>query len=109
MDKARIINKTPHDVVILAINGDEIKRFRPVGPTLRLNVEIKKVDMLGRIPITKTRWKEVQGLPIYDEDVYYIVSQLIKAFLPHRKDLLIPAEIVRDEKRRILGCRSLGT
>ncbi len=106
---SKIINKTPHDVVILDINGKEIKRFRPEGSNLRLNAEVRRVGTVGKIPITKSKWKEVQGLPVYEEGVYYIVSQLIKAFLPHRKDLFIPAEIVRDEKRRIVGCRSLGT
>ena len=39
---------------------------------------------------------------------YYIVSQLVKNALFSRKDLLVPAEVVRDEQGVILGCKSLG-
>ena len=39
---------------------------------------------------------------------YYIVSQLIKSALPKRVDLLVPAEVVRDDNGNIIGCRSLG-
>jgi len=49
------------------------------------------------------------GAGTVDEpDVYYIVSQLVKSALPDRDDLLVPAEVVRDETGRIVGCRSLG-
>ena len=41
-------------------------------------------------------------------ETFYIVSQLVKSALPNRSDLLVPAEMVRDEKGAILGCRSLG-
>lgn len=40
--------------------------------------------------------------------IYYIVSQLVKSALPDREDLLVPAEVVRDEQGHIIGCRSLG-
>ena len=41
-------------------------------------------------------------------ETFYIVSQLVKSALPNRSDLLVPAEMVRDEKGAILGCKSLG-
>ena len=41
-------------------------------------------------------------------ETFYIVSQLVKSALPNRSDLLVPAEMVRDEKGVILGCKSLG-
>lgn len=39
---------------------------------------------------------------------YYIVSQLVKNALPHRRDLIVPAEVVRDDTGNIIGCRSFG-
>ena len=41
-------------------------------------------------------------------ETFYIVSQLVKSALPNRSDLLVPAEMVRDEKGAIIGCKSLG-
>jgi hypothetical protein len=40
--------------------------------------------------------------------IFYLVSQPVKSALPSRKDLLVPAEVVRDEKGNIIGCRSFG-
>jgi hypothetical protein len=42
-------------------------------------------------------------------ETYYLVSQLVKSALPSRKDLLVPAEIVRDKDGNIIGCRSFGS
>lgn len=38
--------------------------------------------------------------------IYYIVSMLVKQANPDRTDLLTPNESVRDDKGRIIGCRS---
>jgi hypothetical protein len=87
-----------------------IKRFRAKEPIIRLVVEVKKVGTLEHVPLTNTKFKDTPGLPPYKEDVYYIVSQIVKSNLSHRKDLLVPAEIVvKNETKLIVGCRSLGT
>ncbi len=102
-----IHNKTPHDVVIMQ-DGKEIKRLRKQINAVRLRADTVQVGIVDDVPLTKTTFKEAQGLPPYKEGVYYIVSNLVKTGLPYRKDLLVPAEVVRDEKGRILGCKSLG-
>lgn len=51
---------------------------------------------------------EVEGLPKYREDVYYIVSRLVKSALPDRKDLLCPGQQVRNETGQVIGCKSLS-
>ena len=87
------------------------------------------------VPLIKTTYGKVSGLPnegvfcpscgeissgvFYDREwltcdncdsdmlqaVFYIVSQMVKNALPERKDLLVPAEIVRDNDGRIVGCK----
>jgi hypothetical protein len=105
-----IHNKTTQDVVILDKDDQEIKRFKTEGAAICLGTEVERVGTLGHVPLTKTRFKETQGLPQYKESVYYIVSQQVKSNLPDRKDLLIPAEvIVRNRTKQVIGCRSLGT
>jgi hypothetical protein len=59
-------------------------------------------------PLTKTGFGDVEGLPEYKSGTYYIVSQIVKNALPKRWDLLVPAEVVRDSRGTIIGCKSLG-
>src|SRR4030042_444641 len=60
------------------------------------------------IPTSRTEFGDVVGLSPQADGVYYIVSQLVKSTLPDRTDLLVPAELVRDERGNIVGCGSLG-
>ena len=53
--------------------------------------------------------KTGRGYAMWTEPlVYYIVSQIVKSALPNRADLLVPAEVVRDNAGNIIGCKSLG-
>ena len=114
----RIINMTPHAVrVFLDAEGVKVHTYMPSGKSIRLESQTYKVGEIDGIPLTRTRY----GNPIIVSDgvseelyfetpgVYYIVSSMVANALPHRKDLLVPAEQVRDSEGRIIGCRSLGT
>jgi hypothetical protein len=102
-----IINLTPHEVNIRNEKGEEIKSFPSEG-VVRLSTKVEKLRPLYGIPITKTVFGFPEGLPRYQPGRYYIVSQLVKSALPGRGDLLVPAELVRNDKGQIIGCRSLG-
>ena len=65
-------------------------------------------DSIDGIRTSYTVFGEPEGLPDFKDGVFYVVSQLVKSALPNRKDLLVPAEVVRDEKGQIIGCKSLG-
>lgn len=103
-----IINMTPHSVHI--VNGDNtvIKEYPASGNQIRLKAETIIVGNIEGVPLSQTVFGEPVGLPEQSEGVYYIVSQLVKSALPFRKDLLVPAEVVRDAKGVIIGCKSLG-
>ncbi len=102
-----IINKTPHDVTIVDYNNNIINTMKSSGQ-IRLAAITKKVGTINNVPISKTEFGEPEGLPEFKKDRYYIVSQLVKKALPNRTDLLVPAELVRDDNGNIIGCRSLG-
>lgn len=106
-----IINKTPHPVILLDKEYKEIRRFEK-GDTIRLSQITEQIGVarigIGHVPISQTIFGEPENLPDYKEGVYYIVSQLVKNALPERDDLLVPAEIVRNESGVIKGCQSLG-
>lgn len=102
-----IRNMTPHQIHILNDNLVIYKTFWPAG-LVRLKVSTEKLDELEGIPTSRTIFGEADGLPEEEEGTFIIVSQMVQSALPERKDLLIPAEIERNERGTILGCRSLG-
>lgn len=106
--KQNIFNYTPHRIDILNSNGEVIRTFPATG-LIRLKASTVSAGYaIDGISITTTQFGEPEGLPEPMEGIYYIVSQLVKSALPHRKDLLVPADVVRDANGNILGCKSLG-
>lgn len=104
-----LINMTPHDITIVDVNGNIIKVIPASGKLIRLaQFTVNAGFTVDDVPITKTSYSEPNGLPDYELGKFYIVSQLIKSAIPYREDLLVPAEMVRDDKGNILGCKSLG-
>ena len=114
----KVINMTPHAVrVFLDADGVNVHTYMPSGKSIRLESETYKVGEIDGVPIIRT----IYGNPVIVADgvseelyfeapgVYYIVSAMVAQALPHRKDLLVPAEQVRDSDGKIIGCRSLGT
>jgi len=107
VDDEEIINMTPHPIIIVGEEGQEVKRFEK-GNQIRLTSRTEPEGYIAGIPISHTVFGEPEGLPEYKKGTFYIVSQLVKSALPYRKDLLVPAEVVRDENGNIIGCKSLG-
>lgn len=98
----KIINYTPHQVDI--IGGVSY----PSQGSVRLSTFRKNVGILpDGTPLTKTEYGAAEGLPEPQKDVMYIVSSLVKTALPDRKDLLAPADLIRDKNGRVIGCKSL--
>lgn len=102
-----IKNYTPHPVMIVDSLGTVTHTFPSEG-LIRLQATTVADEPIAGIPTSYTAFGEPQGLPPFEEGTYYIVSQLVKSALPERADLLVPAEVVRDEQGNIVGCRSLG-
>lgn len=108
MDKeVKIINLTPHIVTICREDGTLIQEFESQGLT-RLTQKTIIIGEVNGIPITKTEFGEVEGLPKQKEGIMYIVSRLILTACTDRSDLLVPNELVRDDKGNIIGCKSLA-
>lgn len=102
-----IINATPHAVNLVNDEGDILRTFKP-EISVRVASTCKVVDEIAGIPIDYTTFGEVEGLPEYQNGVYYIVSRLVKQALPDREDLLCPGQQVRDSAGRVIGCKSLS-
>lgn len=115
-----IVNLTPHDVnLVREENGKIVEtiKFMPCGTIARCSQTTEKIGDVeidigfvthSPIPITKTTYGEIEGLPEQDRDHIYIVSALVANAATDRYDLVIPNELVRDENGRIIGCKSLA-
>lgn len=105
---ANIINLTPHSIVIVDDANNIIRTINPSGTIARVSAKTVRSGEFDGIPLTRTEFGEVVDLPEPTEDTVYVVSSLVASRVPERADVLIPNESVRDEKGRIVGCRSLG-
>ena len=105
---ARIINLTPHALNFVGEDGQIVLTVEPSGTLARVSSKTILTGEIMGIPVTSTEYGEVEGLPAPEEGTVYVVSSLVASRVPERGDVFIPNESVRDEKGRIIGCRSLG-
>jgi hypothetical protein len=103
----QIKNFTPHPISICNNAGEVTREIQPEG-LVRLRAVTVPAGEIDGVPVTRTEFGQPEGLPDFKEGTFYIVSQLVKSALPSRSDLLVPAEVVRDENGNIVGCKSLG-
>lgn len=96
-----VINLTPHAIQV--VGYEEIP---PSGLVARVTTKTVPSGMIAGLPIIKTEFGEVTGLPEI-AGVYFIVSSIVKA-AANQENLLVPGELVRDDKGNITGCKSLG-
>ena len=105
----KFINLTPHSITFVNGDGKKILAIEPSGQLARVSSKtVLTGEDYNNIPVTRTEYGEVKGLPAPAEDTIYIVSSLVAQRVPERNDVFIPNESVRDDKGRIVGCKSLG-
>lgn len=106
----KIINLTPHDVVIVDDAGTEIKRLphcSDLRDVTRIYMERTLVDVVDGIQIyAEAPEYDVSALPDEMPNTYYVVSRAV-AYAVNREDLLVPKDVVRDASGAILGCKGL--
>lgn len=107
-----IINLTPHKVVVIAEDENRnpyVYEFPPSGTVARVSSTQTEVELIGNIPIVKTEFGEVEGLPDPQPDTIYIVSSLVaQALSGKRNDVVSPdtgPTAYRDEEGRITAVR----
>lgn len=103
----QIKNFTPHPITICNKAGEVTRIIKSEG-LVRLKAITVHAGEIDGVPVSKTEFGQPEGLPEFQEGVFIVVSQLVKTALLSRSDLLVPAEVVRDEKGNIVGCKSLG-
>ena len=106
-----IVNLTPHEVKIVD-GGNNVVAVFPSDGVARASQHDVLVDEINSIPVVKTEFGEVLGLPEPTEGTVFIVSRITveaaRAQGLSTDDLLVTSGAVRDDQGRIVGCRALA-
>lgn len=107
-----IVNLTPHAITFYK-GHEPVLTINPSGQVARVSTTLDTIwafECDGElIPVTTTMFGDVEGLPEPAKGTIYVVSSLVAQRVGSmRNDIFIPNESVRDERGRIIGCRSLG-
>lgn len=112
MTSAVLVNRTPHDPLVIW-QGDRVAMSLPAEPSPARCAEIRnEQDPLAvggvSIPIVSLGYGQVSDLPEPVSGVVHVVSQLVCQALPDRTDLVYPAMLRRDESGNVIGCEALS-
>lgn len=107
---AELVNLTPHALVFYNTEGTEVILTVPAsGTQARVAVSQETVGELEGIPVVRSVFGAVTGLPEPVEGTTYVVSLMVlQALAGARKDLVGPdtgSTAVRDAGGKILGVR----
>lgn len=104
--KMNIINLTPH-TVNLEIDG--VMQAFPSTGLARCAETTTEIGTVFGVRFVKKAFGEVTGLPEAKAGTIYIVSAIVlNALNGTRDDVFIPADAIRDEQGRIIGCKALA-
>lgn len=105
----KLINLTPHDVVIRLEEGRE--KIYPSEGNARVSTFSEVVGNVDGIEVVKQSYGEIEGLPKPKEGVLYIVSLVVRmaAQAQGRDDVISPDTspqgAIRDGEGRIVAVR----
>lgn len=107
-----IKNFTPHTINVVLEEGTSFE-FPSVG-VARVSSKEAPINTIGDIPVVKTLYGEVEGLPDPEKDTIFIVSYVVLNALRGVRDDIVapntsPAGAIRDEGGRIVGVRGFQT
>ena len=103
----KLINLTPHPINLPA------GTIQPSGQVARVSVShgfSRHIDAegLGDVKLVLPTYGDVEDLPGPTDDTFYIVSTPVQQACPDRDDLLVPADLIRDDQGRIVGANALA-
>lgn len=105
----RLVNLTPHPIVVLDADGGVAVTVEPSGCTARLSTEqAGRWELVvdgATIEVSQIAERGPAELPEAEPGVYLVVSSVVAAARPGRPDLLVPDDLVRDVNGAVIGCR----
>jgi len=109
----RIINLTPHEIVVMSEGGEEILRVPPSGTVTRVEVKTEVIGEINGVKVRKVVYGDIVGLPEPRENTFYVVSTIVLLALRekgiYRRDLIAPDtnpdSVIRDPQGRVIGVK----
>lgn len=104
----KFVNLTPHEIVV-KYDGETLK-IPPSGTIARVKTVMRELPRINGIPVRKTEYGEIEGLPEPEAGTVYIVSILVlQALKGTRGDVVAPdttpSGAIRDESGRIVAVK----
>ncbi|MEI7836807.1 MAG: hypothetical protein WCK05_10420 [Planctomycetota bacterium] len=96
------INLTPHAIVL--VGGPTLT---PSGVVARCATTSTPAGEHEGVPLVRTVYGVVEGLPEHSAGVVYVVSALVRSAVPSRNDVASPGDLVRDAAGAVVGCKGL--
>ena len=111
--RVEIINLTPHEIIIVSEDGEEIMRIPPSGQVARVSVKSEVVGEINGVKVRKVVYGDIVGLPEPRENTFYVVSTIVLLALRekgiYRRDLIAPDtnpdSVIRDPQGRVIGVK----
>ncbi len=110
----KLVNLTPHAIVILNAESQEVMTLPPSGSLARAKETVEILGTVevggGAVPIRRKTVGGLEGLPAAEEGTLYVVSFIAAqaGAKEGRSDLLITDDAVRDAQGKIIGCRAFS-
>ena len=105
-----VVNLTPHALNLVTDSGTVT--VPPSGAVARVTVTREPAGTVTldgvSVPLYRTTYGAVEGLPDPAPDTLYVVSAVVAAAARDRDDLVVPDDLVRDEQGRVVGARGLA-
>lgn len=103
-----LLNMTPHALNVVCENNT-ITTIEPSGTVVRVSQNMELVTDINGIPVYRSQYGELEGLPEPQAHTRYILSAMAAAAAKAagRDDILSPGELIRDENGQPIGCRGL--
>jgi len=102
-------NLTPHEVTIVAENGDKMVLPKaPTGAEARIDVIIEELKPINGFKLICEHGTRISNLPDPEDDVVFIVSARVM-LAARRKDVVSPGELIRDSNGIVVGANGLTT
>lgn len=99
------VNLTPHAIVVVRNEGNIT--IQPSGQIARCAQKSESAGSFDGVPLVTSEFGPVEGLPEPVMGTVYVVSALVRAAVPNRRDVASPGDQVRDADGRVTGCRNL--
>ena len=102
----KFVNATPHPINIVdPVTKEIIKTFPKTEYYCHVVTKITPIESDSEIPLFKTEYFGLEGLPEPNDDTIYIVS--LPCIGKGRTDVVSPKGLVRDENGNPIGCEGL--